>query len=122
MVSPYILPGLKFPAPIARPHEETIDKVLDFYKVTMPKLKSPSRKREIVLPRHVAMCALYVLHRWSFKRVGDLFNRDHTTVIHAVQAVKDLTDHNDVMRKTVSDMFPSLIPIMETKKDYSPRR
>jgi chromosomal replication initiation ATPase DnaA len=121
-VSPYILPGLKYPAAIARPHDETIKKVLDHYKVSMNDLKSKSRKRDVAMPRQLAMCALYILHRWTFKKVGNFLNRDHTTVIYAVQMTKNLIQTNPGFAKQVHDMFPSLIKTMEHKQDYAAKR
>ncbi len=121
-MSAYAIPGLKYKSPLTRNYQESIDKVVEMYNVPIEILKSPTRKRDVVLPRHVAMCALYVLHRWSFKKVGNYFNRDHTTVIHAVQMIKDLSQTDEIIRNDVDHMFPSLISILDGKKDYSPRR
>ena len=63
----------------------------EYYQVKVPQLKDKTRKREIVIARQVAMyfCKEYTSH--SLKSIGHYFgNRDHSTVIHAIQTVNDL--------------------------------
>lgn len=48
-----------------------------------------SRRPRYVVPRHLCM---YVLHRdvgWSLPEIGDMFERDHTSVLHAVRRYEE---------------------------------
>jgi chromosomal replication initiator protein len=69
---------------------ETIQKtVSEFYKLRPNELRSKKRARSIALPRQIAM---YLCRRHtdaSFPVIGDRFGgRDHSTVIHAAQAIE----------------------------------
>ena len=62
-------------------HDSIINSVLSFYNVTMDELKSSSRRRQYVRPRHV-LC--FLLHRYgmSLSDIGGILNRDHSSAIH----------------------------------------
>lgn len=49
---------------------------------------SPSREKRVVRARHMAMMALASTGRHSLSDIGGFFNRDHSTVVHAIQSVK----------------------------------
>jgi len=51
-------------------------------------LRGPSRKQPLVLCRQIAMYLCRDLTDLSLPKIGDLFQRDHTTVLHAVDRVK----------------------------------
>jgi chromosomal replication initiator protein len=51
-------------------------------------LASRRRSRHIALPRHVAMYLCRRLLNASFPRLGELFQRDHSTVIHGVSSIE----------------------------------
>lgn len=66
----------------------------DTYHVTLYQLQSKSRNRDYVTPRHLCMyfIEMYELTE-SLKKTGELFGgRDHSTVLHAKQAVTDRAD------------------------------
>ena len=71
--------------------------VADFFKVDLEAMKGKLKKREIVVPRQVAMyfCKRYT--QLTLALIGENFGgRDHSTVIHALEMVEDLmkTDVN----------------------------
>jgi hypothetical protein len=49
---------------------------------------SKSRKAEIVEARHLAMAALRECGRFSYAAIGTFFNRDHSTVIQSLLALR----------------------------------
>jgi hypothetical protein len=55
-------------------------------------LPSKLRTREVVDARMQAMAIFYTYFFYTFKRIGALFNRDHSTVIHAVETVNDFIE------------------------------
>ncbi|MEM7174002.1 MAG: chromosomal replication initiator protein DnaA [Bacteroidota bacterium] len=90
--------------------------VADHYNVTLPQLKSKSRKREIVIARHVAMYLIKEHTNLSHKTVGQQFGgKDHTTVIYAQKAINSLleTDHY------FKTQFESLQKIIKRKAPVS---
>lgn len=71
--------------------------VSEYFKVDLESLKSKIKKREIVIPRQVAMyfCKRYT--QLTLALIGNNFGgRDHSTVIHALESVEDMmkTDAN----------------------------
>ena len=71
--------------------------VYKYFKVDLESLKSKIKKREIVIPRQVAMyfCKRYT--QLTLALIGENFGgRDHSTVIHALESVEDMmkTDAN----------------------------
>jgi len=69
----------------------TIDQLLEIAAqitgVTVDELRAPSRRRRVAWPRHFAMALLHVGRRdLSTTQIGKIFGqRDHTTVLHALQ-------------------------------------
>jgi chromosomal replication initiator protein len=58
------------------------------YGVSVNQLSARSRKKEVVLPRSVAM---YLSKKWtkqSLNSIGFEFNRDHSTVVSAVKKIE----------------------------------
>ncbi len=66
-------------------------KVSAYFKISEELIKSKKKSQEIVIARHVAMYIARTLTNNSLKMIGKFFgNRDHSTVIHAVQQVNDM--------------------------------
>lgn len=59
---------------------ETVDTPYDL-------LKGKSRKAEIVTDRQIVMYLLNVHSDYITTRIGNLFNRDHSTVVHSLKAL-----------------------------------
>jgi len=57
------------------------------YGITTEDLASPSRARNLLEPRRVAMTIARTLTGWSYARIGKRLNRDHTSVIAGITAV-----------------------------------
>ena len=71
---------------------DTIQKqVADYYKIKLTDLLSPSKSRSVVRPRQIAMSLSKELTSKSLPEIGkDFGGKDHTTVIHAINKVKEL--------------------------------
>ena len=81
---------------------ENIQKtVAEYYKLRVADLLSKRRSRSIARPRQVAMALARELTNHSLPEIGDAFGgRDHTTVLHACDRVKDLRESD---RRTGED-------------------
>lgn len=65
--------------------------VTEFYNVKLTDLQSKRRHRSIALPRQVCMYLMKLNTRHSLQEIGGYFGgRDHTTVIHAIDKIKEL--------------------------------
>ena len=111
IISIYAIPGLeqeykKFPTVKINPMT-IVDDVLKLYDVTLDDVKKKSRKRKVVLPRQVCMTFLKMHTDWTYNHIGEFFGgRDHTTVIHAIQTIKDLTDVDQDFRSKLEGLYP----------------
>lgn len=85
---------------------DTIQKlVCDYFEVPYDKLLHKTRKREIVQARQITMYLAKAFTKNSLKTIGEHFGgRDHTTVIHSCQTVKDLMDTDGVFRDNVMEL------------------
>jgi len=73
---------------------ENIQKtVAEYYKIRVADLLSKRRSRSIARPRQVAMALARELTNHSLPEIGDAFGgRDHTTVMHACDRIKNLRE------------------------------
>ena len=51
--------------------------------------------RKFIIPRHVCIYLLYNYTNLSLSRIGFVLRRDHSTVLHAIQNVKNAIDTNE---------------------------
>ncbi len=79
--------------------------VCEFFAVPYEKLLHKTRKREIVQARQITMYLAKAFTKNSLKTIGEHFGgRDHTTVIHSCQTVKDLMDTDSLFRENVMEL------------------
>ena len=79
--------------------------VCEYFDVQYEKLLHKTRKREIVQARQITMYLAKAFTKNSLKTIGDHFGgRDHTTVIHSCQTVKDLMDTDSLFRENVMEL------------------
>lgn len=85
---------------------ETIQRmVCEYFDVSYDKLLQKTRKREIVQARQITMYLAKAFTKNSLKTIGEHFGgRDHTTVIHSCQTVKDLMDTDNLFRENVMEL------------------
>ncbi len=85
---------------------DTIQKmVCDYFDVPYDKLLQKTRKREIVQARQISMFLAKSFTKNSLKTIGEHFGgRDHTTVIHSCQTVKDLMDTDTLFKESVIEL------------------
>ncbi len=77
--------------------EEVVALVARHFAIGLDELASPSRKREIVQARQVAMYLLRNELELSYANAGALFGgRDHATVMHSVEKIEGLLQSDDV--------------------------
>ncbi len=67
------------------------------FRVSIDDLRSRSRKRSVTFPRQLAM---YLTRKYTDKSladIGNMYNRDHSTVLHAIKTItKDMSRETTV--------------------------
>jgi chromosomal replication initiator protein len=80
---------ISVPKKAALSPRELLQIVAEFYGLKLQELTGSSRKKELVIPRQVAMYLLREELDASFPLIGkELGNRDHTTAMHAWRKIK----------------------------------
>ncbi len=79
--------------------------VCEFFDIPEDLLRAKTRKQEVVVARQVAMYLAKDLTNASLKTIGLHFGgRDHSTVIHAYQAVEDRTKTDTQFRQNAEHL------------------
>lgn len=79
--------------------------VSDYYGVTEDDLIKQSRRREVTVPRQIAMYLTRELTTMSLPQIGQAFgNRDHSTVLHACKTVESNIRETPSMASVVNDI------------------
>ena len=82
--------------------KKTIQAVADFYDLKEKFILAPSRKREIVKPRQVAMFLLREDLKCSFPFIGQRFGgKDHTTAIHSYKKINNEIENNEGLKEEI---------------------
>jgi chromosomal replication initiator protein len=94
----------------SQPRQITARQILNTASVhfgfTIEELTGPSRRRPLVIARQIAMYLFRELTDYSYPAIGREFgDRDHTTVIHAVEKISALMRE----RRTIYDTVTQLI-------------
>ncbi len=70
--------------------------VSQFYEIDQKDITGSSRKKELVVPRQIAMYLMREEVHASYPNIGqELGGRDHTTAMHACQKIKRLVDEDE---------------------------
>ena len=86
--------------------ESILDVVTNHFDVDLDTLRGKCRKKENVFPRQIAMYMLKELTNLPLKSIGYHFGgRDHSTVIHAVQAISEAMETDQSVEKTIRNLF-----------------
>jgi chromosomal replication initiator protein len=76
---------------IAHP-DDVISAVCEYFNIKTTQLKGARREASLVKPRHICMYLLKEDLGLPFVEIGNLLGgRDHTTVMHAVEKIKNMT-------------------------------
>jgi chromosomal replication initiator protein len=82
--------------------ERLLQAVSTYYHVQVDDLTGKSRRKEVVLPRQVAMFLLRAENGFSFPAIGSIFGgRDHTTAMHACGKIGDIIDRDEMLRQNI---------------------
>jgi len=92
--------------------QEIIDTVTHYYGVKPSDLLSKRRHKSIALPRQVCMWLARKHTRHSLEEIGGYFGgRDHTTVMHAIKAVKTKREADGALDHDVTSLEQQLIAV-----------
>jgi len=75
------------------------------HSITILQLQSKKRNREIVECRHEIFYILHKVYKVRSIKVGSLFNRDHSTVLHSCKTVSNFIEIDKKYEKHMSNLI-----------------
>ena len=83
--------------------EMIMQTVSDYYSVTLSELVGPTRKREVTVPRQVAIYLTREMTGMSLPQIGEVFGgRDHTTIMHSCKVMENAINKDSSMKNLVN--------------------
>ncbi len=80
--------------------EEVVRRIAQYYEVAEKSIYEKTRKKEVVKPRQIIMYILREEFAVSYPSIGDkLGGRDHTTVIHSCEKIKEEVKRNNSLEQ-----------------------
>ncbi len=95
---------------VLKPHQSGVtfeaisSAVCEHFSLRLGDLRSKRRSRNVAVPRQIAMYLCRQLLNVSFPYIGDLFSRDHSTVIHANAVTKRRIKEDPSFQATVEQL------------------
>ncbi len=85
--------------------ETIMQTVSNYYGITTADLISSTRRREITVPRQIAIYLTREMTTMSLPQIGQAFgNRDHSTILHSCNTVAANTKSSSSMASVVNDI------------------
>lgn len=88
--------------------DEIQKKVAEYFNISVKEMQSSRRARNVARPRQIAMYLAKQLTSRSLPEIGRKFDRDHTTVMHAVRKVEELVMEDASMAESIDSLRRSL--------------
>lgn len=85
--------------------KEIVKMVADYYRIEEESIYEKTRKKEVIKPRQVAMYILREDFSISYPSIGQkLGGRDHTTVIHSCEKIKNDLKSDATLTREINDL------------------
>lgn len=86
-------------------HKKVISSINQYFNLKMSDLLGPRRQKELVVPRQIAMYILYTDCKLPFEKIGDILGgRDHTTVMHGVDKIRQVVSRDSQVQKILVEI------------------
>ncbi len=89
--------------------DEIIDVVSKFFKINKRLIIEKNRRKEVIIPRKIAIYLSTELTNYSLESIGKFFNRDHATVIYSRDEIKKLINTDETIKEIVNKLKKMLI-------------
>ena len=86
------------------PAETIMGETADYFGLRREDLVSKSRSRPLTTARHVAMYLMRELTGLSLIKIGELFERDHSTALHGIKRIENLMPNRDTVYRQVQEI------------------
>lgn len=89
--------------------EEILKAVAEHYNLGLEEIRGAGRRKEVVIPRQVAMYLIREMIHASLPEIGQFFGgRDHTTVLYAIQKIQESLETDSGLQQAVKSIEEKL--------------
>ena len=88
--------------------DEIQKKVAEHFSISVKEMQSSRRARTVARPRQIAMFLAKQLTSRSLPEIGRKFDRDHTTVMHAVRKIEELLGQDTALAESIDSLRRAL--------------
>lgn len=85
-----------------------IDEVEKYFRLPGGTLATKRRSNDVAYPRHIAMYIAREVLDESYPRIGEEFNRDHTTVMTAVKKIRENLSGDTELSAIIQDLVENI--------------
>ena len=78
------------------------------FGVPIEEIKGKKRNNGIATARHVAIYLIHEMTDYSLNDIGDIFERDHTTVLNSIQRVKEQREKDESFESAICEIKEKL--------------
>jgi chromosomal replication initiator protein len=86
------------------PAETIMTETAKYFGLRREDLISKSRSRPLTTARHIAMYLLRELTGLSLIKIGELFDRDHSTALHGIKRIETMMPQRDTTYRQVQEL------------------
>lgn len=85
--------------------EEILKAVAEHYNLKLEEIRGAGRRKEVVIPRQIAMYLIREMTHASLPEIGQFFDgRDHTTVLYAIQKIQESLDTDSSLQQAIKSI------------------
>ena len=85
--------------------DEVVRRIAGYYEIAEKSIYEKTRKKEVVRPRQIIMYMLREEFNVSYPSIGEkLGGRDHTTVIHSCEKIKEEVKNNNTLEQEIEQI------------------
>lgn len=105
-----ITPASDAPDKIEFKNIDVVKKVISkHYSISVSDLSSSTRKKEVVLPRQIAIYLIRTLFNVQLQKIGDFFgSRDHATIAHAIAKVEKMVEDDWTVKQDIEYLIKNI--------------
>jgi chromosomal replication initiator protein len=86
-------------------HKQVLSTICEYFNIKPADLTGPKRQKELVLPRHMAMHIMSEELKMTVERIGEILGgRDHTTVMHGRDRIRQLINTDREVQRIFIDV------------------
>lgn len=95
---------------IATDDKTILNTIVEYFGISQSIILTKTRKREVVYPRQLAMYFMAYYTLLSLKQIGEMFGKDHTTVIHSIDAIEGWASNDEKVREQIHQITQKILP------------